>query len=44
MDYISKLSNTEETEELKFADKQVLIYENIEDLQNHLDRLNNFGT
>jgi hypothetical protein len=47
MDYISKLVNTKETEEINevlFADDQMLIYENIEDLQNHLDRLSDFST
>jgi hypothetical protein len=35
VEYISKLANTQETEEINqvlFADDQVLIYENIEDL------------
>jgi hypothetical protein len=43
MDYRSKLANTKESEvinQVLFADDRVFIYENMEDLQNHLDRLN----
>jgi hypothetical protein len=41
MDYISKLAYTKETEEINkvlFTDDQLLFYESIENLQNHLDR------
>jgi formylmethanofuran dehydrogenase subunit E-like metal-binding protein len=42
MDYIYKIDNTDKAEiinEVLFADDQVLIYRNIEDVHSHLDNI-----